>query len=215
MGDKIFQLDNPFWNFMGRAADYVVLNLLFLLTCLPVFTIGAALSGLHRTIEKMAEDTEGNLARTYIRTCIRSFRTATPTWLVLLGTGALLYFDLSYTISSIDSSFLLILLPVLGGMLFLWLMLFSWSFVLPEDSSLRLCKRLRRGLQLSICHFPYTMLMILIEILPFVIYKMSMQLFAGIAMPVYMLAGLSLSGLACNRIAWHATGRTRETNPSF
>ena len=38
--NKIFRSDNPFWIGMGSIFDLFVLNLLWLLCCLPIVTIG-------------------------------------------------------------------------------------------------------------------------------------------------------------------------------
>ena len=38
--DKFFKMDNPLWEAMGRLFDIFVLNVLWLVCCLPVFTIG-------------------------------------------------------------------------------------------------------------------------------------------------------------------------------
>ena len=43
---KLFNMDNPFWTAMGRVFDIFVLNCLWLLCCLPVFTIGPATTAL-------------------------------------------------------------------------------------------------------------------------------------------------------------------------
>lgn len=39
-------LNAPFFQFINTAFDFVILNICFILTCLPVFTIGAALTAL-------------------------------------------------------------------------------------------------------------------------------------------------------------------------
>ena len=36
--DRIFNMDNKFFTFMGRVADLIILNLLFLLCCIPIVT---------------------------------------------------------------------------------------------------------------------------------------------------------------------------------
>ena len=38
---------NPITDFINTLCNFVVLNLVFLITCLPVITIGAALSSLY------------------------------------------------------------------------------------------------------------------------------------------------------------------------
>lgn len=51
----------------GEFPGWVGLNLLFLLTCLPVVTLGPALSALGLVLGRMAEGGGGELARTYWR----------------------------------------------------------------------------------------------------------------------------------------------------
>lgn len=62
MGEKtnqliksIFNLDNPFMKVCERIFDWVVLNLLFLLTCLPIVTIGVAKLSLYRVLLDMKQ----------------------------------------------------------------------------------------------------------------------------------------------------------------
>ena len=49
-------LNAPFFQFINTAFDFVVLNICFILTCLPVFTIGAALTALYTVAMAEAED---------------------------------------------------------------------------------------------------------------------------------------------------------------
>ena len=49
-------LNAPFFQFINTAFDFVILNICFILTCLPVFTIGAALTALYTVTMAEAED---------------------------------------------------------------------------------------------------------------------------------------------------------------
>ena len=60
---QIFNLDGPVFTALSRLADLVILNLLFLLCCVPVVTIGASL-----TVEAM-RDTDGNPKNEAILPC--------------------------------------------------------------------------------------------------------------------------------------------------
>ena len=40
------KIDNPFFRFMGKLGDLVILSVLWLLCCLPVVTIGASTTAL-------------------------------------------------------------------------------------------------------------------------------------------------------------------------
>ena len=47
------QRTNPFVEFLELLADLAILNVLFLLCCLPVVTAGASLAGLNYAAEKL------------------------------------------------------------------------------------------------------------------------------------------------------------------
>ncbi|MFV0634457.1 YesL family protein [Demequina sp.] len=75
----------------GRAAggisgflEFVVLNLLFLVTCLPVVTIGAALSALFEVTMRYSDDERGRPLPDYLPAFKRNFRQAS---LVMLALG--------------------------------------------------------------------------------------------------------------------------------
>ena len=43
-----FSLNNPLMQLLSRACDLMIVNVLFLISCVPIFTIGAAISGMHK-----------------------------------------------------------------------------------------------------------------------------------------------------------------------
>ena len=56
--DRLFNMDNKFFTVMGRVADLIMLNVVFLICCLPIVTIGASLTALHYVTLKMARNEE-------------------------------------------------------------------------------------------------------------------------------------------------------------
>ena len=42
----LFSLDSPLMQFLTRACDLIITNILFLFSCIPIFTIGAAICGV-------------------------------------------------------------------------------------------------------------------------------------------------------------------------
>ena len=62
--DRLFNMDNKFFTVMGRVADLIMLNVVFLICCLPIVTIGASLTALHYVTLKMARNEESSIIRT-------------------------------------------------------------------------------------------------------------------------------------------------------
>lgn len=51
---KKLNIENPFFEFMNHLADLVLLNIVWLLTVIPIVTIGAAKSALYRIMLRRA-----------------------------------------------------------------------------------------------------------------------------------------------------------------
>ena len=65
--DKLFNMDNKFFTVMGHVADLMILNIVFLICCLPVVTIGASLTALHYVTLKMARNEESYIVRSFFK----------------------------------------------------------------------------------------------------------------------------------------------------
>ena len=55
----VFNPDSPLMRALGVVWDLIVLNLLFLVCCIPVVTIGPAITALHYVTTKMAGEKDG------------------------------------------------------------------------------------------------------------------------------------------------------------
>jgi len=56
----VFNPDSPMMRALGVVWDLIVLNLLFLVCCIPVVTIGPAITALHYVTTKMAGEKKGS-----------------------------------------------------------------------------------------------------------------------------------------------------------
>ena len=83
---------------MGRLADLVLLNLLFLLCSLPVLTIGASIAALYQCCDDMAEGTFLSSFRDFSGAFRKYLKGSVKVWLVFLLTGCLLIFDLTFPV---------------------------------------------------------------------------------------------------------------------
>ena len=56
--DRLFNMDNKFFVFMGKIADLIILNLLCLVCCLPIVTAGASITAMFYVTLKMVRNEE-------------------------------------------------------------------------------------------------------------------------------------------------------------
>lgn len=79
-----FNPDSPFFEFMNSLAAFIGLNVLFLITCLPVVTIGPALCALYTVTLKEARKENGYVFSTYLKAFRRNFPQSAAAFLIQL-----------------------------------------------------------------------------------------------------------------------------------
>ena len=87
---------NPIIDTINTLFNFMVLNIVFLLTCLPIVTIGSALSSLYYVMIKETKGEAGYLVRPYLREFRRNLKNGTIAFLILFGLGAILLFNLLF-----------------------------------------------------------------------------------------------------------------------
>ena len=90
---NFFKEDNPLVVILCMIGNLVVLNLLFLLCCVPVITIGDAISALYFSLLHRMRDDSSSYVKDFLKAMRMNFRQATLTWLICLAFLFLLYGD--------------------------------------------------------------------------------------------------------------------------
>ena len=77
----LFNPENKFWNFMGKITDVACMSILWLITSLPIVTIGASTAAFYSFTLDAVQDAEGRVWSTYFSAFRENFRQATVLWL--------------------------------------------------------------------------------------------------------------------------------------
>lgn len=91
---KLFSMDGKFLETFNTITDLVTLNLLWILCCLPVITIGASTSALYQITLQIVEKRESYIAKSFFKAFRENFKQATILWLSTLIIGFILLSDL-------------------------------------------------------------------------------------------------------------------------
>ncbi len=94
--NNIFSSENKFFRIVTKIIHMIFVSFLWLLCCIPVFTIGASTSALYYTVERNIKHDLGYPAQMFFRSFRRSFRQSTIVWLVLFGLFLILTFDWTF-----------------------------------------------------------------------------------------------------------------------
>lgn len=164
----LFDPDSLIMQIISRFCDIVILNIVFLLTCIPIFTIGAANTALYDVVFRMDTDREGKLLATYFRSFRENFRQSTALWLALLLFGAATYLNMTRFSVLGEHTWLLGYGLFLVSMVVLFLEVFVFSYGFPLFSRFRNSTRQTalNALLLAIGNLPRTLLLTVINCFP-------------------------------------------------
>lgn len=172
---KFFSLDSPFMRAMSRIADLMILNLLFILTSIPIFTIGPGLAAMYTVCFRFGTDDEGSTSKDYFRAFKENFRQGVGLWLILLLIMGATFFTaaLFYTMGGL---FHLIWI-LAAALLVLALFIFSYAFPLMSQFENKNRMTFKNSLILSIAYLPRSILMAALNALPVALVLTQMYVF--------------------------------------
>ena len=143
---------------MGRAADLFMLNVVFVICCLPVVTIGASLTALHYVTLKMARNEESYIIRSFFKSFKQNFKQSTIINLIMLLIAGVLYFDTNIVRQMGGSmSKVLYIIFIALGIIYLAVFLYIYPVLAKFYNSVK--NTFRNAFLMSIMHLPYTILM--------------------------------------------------------
>ena len=161
MYKKFFNMENPFWRGMGRIFDVFVLNVLWLLCCLPIVTIGPATTAFSYAMINLVRGEETYVSRDFFRAFRTSFKQSLIAGLLLMAVGAFLAVDIyiAYKSGTGIYTFFMVLFFIFF-VLWCFVTLYTIPLIAKFDNSLK--NTLIQAFTLSIRNFPKTLMMLFV-----------------------------------------------------
>lgn len=184
---KKLSTDHPFFEVMGDLGDEVILNVMFVLTSLPVITIGASLTALYRISLRRQRGESNYAAKEYFRAFREEWRQSTRIWLIAFFVGILLGFDIFY-MKNLGRVYAI----AIGIVVVICSFIFSYAFPLQARFQNTIKNTLKNALVLSVTYLPYTLLIVALNSIPAVCIAAG-NFVTMMAMPVYCFVGFALT----------------------
>lgn len=153
--DKIFNPDNPVMIVLSRLFDLILLNVCFVIACIPGFTAGPAMAALYTVALRMADGEFGDTAKVFFSSFRKNFRDGVILWLILLFSAAFFGTDLYIVYFVLPAEWALLQIPV-------WIMLFVvaseiiYVFPLLARYEQSIPQLLKNAVLLSLANVPLT-----------------------------------------------------------
>ena len=157
--------DNVIHIFLNKLGDIIVANLLFLVCCIPIITIGSALTALYHCMLRTVKGNNNGTTKTFFRVFKENFRQSLIVWLGLLAVGFILFLNVRFlqnTASVVSKPLFYVSLGIAGLVIILALYIFPVIAAFANTT----VNLLKNAYVFAFLHFPSTLAIAVITILP-------------------------------------------------
>ncbi len=156
-----FDTDNVLMRFSEKVLDIVTANLLFVVSCLPIVTVGVAKISLYQTMFEIKKNRRVPVFKIYIRAFKQNLRLGLQLGLLELGIVLISLLDLYLFWGQAGLAFQVLKAICLGILIFLTLVMLA-SYPIAARYELTWKEVLQKGLLLVSFNFPWFFLMLAI-----------------------------------------------------
>ncbi len=185
---KLFDYDHPFLRLLSRIADLFVLNLMTLVLCLPIITIGASITAAHYTALKLHRG-ENYVMPNFWKSFKENFKQSTIIWMIFA-----LFFVVEYlafiTLSNGTSETDLTMQGVIVATGVFGVCFMLWVFPLQSKFVNKIPKTIYTSFIMTFKHIIRTVLLLALFVLPFLLPAEGFPviLLFGFSVPIYLSA---------------------------
>lgn len=188
---KILSLDSPLIQFMEHVADFIVLNLITAVCCVPFITVGAAITAHYKIMQDLTLDEEEPVLRAYFRAFAANFKQATVLWLIVAFFLAFFAVDVFVIHVYFDEGWAhmtYLLLAVLGTV-GVGVVCYAVPLIARYQNTLK--EHLRNSFILAVGNLPRTLLLVFLAAIPLLLALVSIELFLNTAI-IWFVFGISV-----------------------
>ena len=167
-GKLMFKPDGPFFNVLARIMDLIILNVLWMVCCLGIITIGPATTALYSVLFKIREKKDYSVTAQFFLEFKNNFRHALPGAIALVLAAFLLYidfrvvfYDKTFTLSFMSSLFWVVLVIAFAY--------FSWLFPLIAKFENTAKGHFHNARLMMLRHLPMTVIITVLNLLPWLL----------------------------------------------
>ncbi|MBQ4270398.1 MAG: DUF624 domain-containing protein [Clostridiales bacterium] len=202
MDSGFFNAKNPAMRFLTNLCNLMLVNLLFIITCVPLFTIGASLCGLYKIVAEIKNGEEVFLLRDYFRAFGSNFKNATLLWVPILLIDSFLIYELYILNYVLPSEYLILQYPICL-VLIISVFIIVWSFPLMANYENTLKKTVTNAIKVGLASFPTTVFVLFIHgLIAFILYYG--QYSSVVLFSLMSFFGIALTALICYIFIDHA-----------
>lgn len=187
---NFFGEDGLLYRGVNKFVDLVILNVMYMLSCIPIFTIGAANTSLYTLTLKMCKNEEGHIAKQYWKTFRSNLKKSTIIWCLFLVLFLMLGIDF-WIFEHYDLQMKKLFQIIICAIFLITMMVYSYVFPLIAVFENTIKHYLKNAVIISMTRIGYTIFIVLMNLIPILLFAVGGKwLVTG--MRIFILIGWAL-----------------------
>ena len=186
-------MDNVVVRALLKLGDMICLNVMWLVCCIPVVTIGASTTALYTVMLKLVKNEEGYVFRGFLKAFKTNFKQSTIIWLIVLALG--IVWTVDFRVAGLMPGMAGIVMSAIFlalGFILLSVLLYIFPLTARYENGIK--ATFKNALILTVARLPYTLAMDAIVVAAVVVSLWSTVTIV-FALPIWLIIGGAL-------IAW-------------
>lgn len=182
---NFFNLESPLMVFLSNLTDVVLLNVICLICCIPIVTIGPSITALHYVTLKIVKEEEGNVIKNFFKSFKENFKQSFIVGIVFLIIT--LVFVLDFKIlkeAGLEENKILVMVIAAIYMFVCFTVMYIFPLLSRFENTLK--QTVKNAVFMSILHIFKTIPMAIIYAIPLILAPLHYNLLL-----VFILVGLS------------------------
>lgn len=147
-------------NFVNRLLDVLLLNIVWLVSCIPLVTIGAATTAAYSVTMQMLTDEEGYIVKSYIKAFKQNFKKSTILWLLNASGLYIVYLDWQIVTKTETPSIVLLVISIISTVLITAAFLYVYPLTARYNNTVK--NTILNSIQLCFKFFLRTLILLIL-----------------------------------------------------
>ena len=187
----MFKQDGKLLYYGTKLGNLMWLQVLVIVTCLPIFTIGASLSAMHTVLLQVYRDEETSISKEFFAAFKANFKQATLIWLIYLAAFGLIVLDFMI-LAGTENLYVKMALQLLPLPLIFLCVTLIWVFILQSRYENTIWNTLKNSFLMFVYRLIPSVVMLILTVVPLVAAVLLPSVF-----PVILLLGITVPGILC------------------
>lgn len=164
--NHIFSIDGKIYGGMSFVANLAILNVLWIITSIPLFTMGAASVALYECVADIRAGKTNSIEKKFLISFMKNFRQSTLVWVIYMILFAIDVIDI-YVVNDILGQKELLIIFYLIATIILGACIFSLGIMSKFTNTTK--KVIKYGFLFFIGYLPFAILLIFVSIIPAIV----------------------------------------------